>query len=231
MPLAKKADAVLFPKGTIGRPDLSIGENQALLRARLGVPVLGAARPWTSEIPTGGADTGGVNLMVRGLDAKDRSLLYHKNDPRAGQDRFEWYLAVPDGYRGYSLGEPVATWSDRLDAIKIGYLKPEPDPEPIGPLPEGAEPDAAEVARLDDATRATIRQLTADPPRLRRYLDAVGMSTETALRKHPEIKAALSPEAEAHVRAETAAPRPPAPAPTHPAAPAPQPPPKPQEPR
>lgn len=95
---APKYDAALVPKGWPATMGANLRDQVAMLRARdekLG-PTLGAKRLYSAETPRG--------VLVR--PDPNHTLLFPKDHPRAGEERYDW--------------DPP-----RADGVQLGKLKPE----------------------------------------------------------------------------------------------------------
>lgn len=153
----RKPDAIRCPQNYgAGRPN----EDKHMRRKLEFGPILGTTMVWSRELLDGRRES----LVTA---SPHDHLLYAKDHPLAGQDRYEWFIAGRAEKDGPLI--PIAPALGLLSEegqLKLGYLKPEPVFEDDSVPIVGTLDDQIAAARDDPEFHAKLADLGIAQPRI-----------------------------------------------------------------
>lgn len=118
MPDARKPDAVIYPIGMFPG-----GAAGVLAAKKTFGPVLGSNYVAVANQETFNFARATVHHTV---PTETPGLLFPEGHPWAKQERYHWFLGVPDGRGGWSVGDECTDHTDHPDMPKLGFLKDDP---------------------------------------------------------------------------------------------------------
>lgn len=158
MALPKYADAVIFPTGRMQTMSMSQRVNAI---DKILTPVFGCMHCHTGN--QGPFNLATPLILTDGRRAPEVSLLFPNGHPLEKRERLTWYVAVQDKKtKLWAVDEtkPLRGYLSEPDAIKFGYLKPDP-------LADGQDEDLefnpADFAASTTAAPEPIAEPVAEP--------------------------------------------------------------------